>query len=439
MSDGGGKDTYLTLDLALRVGEVLLASGAGAADVTASMLSIASTCGLRSCEVDLTFTSLSISYQPGPEAPSQTQLRQVRQRVSDYSHLTDVDLLVRALVAGEIDRDEARSRLASIVSSRHRYSTFAISIGWGFMGMGASMVIGGDWIVTLIAFFSTIAVNLVRLRMRRMRLPAFYQQIVGGLLATLLAVAVAAARVPVDPSLVITASIIILLAGVAFMGALQDALTGFYVTGAARSLEAILLTSGIIGGVSGGLAVAHRAGLQIHFTPGGTGWSELPIVLFGAAITAAAFAFSSYAPVRSLVPIALVAIAGEFAYRSITLEGFSRAWSSAVAAVVIGAVSYSVAGRVRVPALIVVVSAIVPLLPGLSIYTGLFLITEGQTLGLISLATAAAVAMALAAGVILGEYVAQPLKREAHRLETRLAGPRLIGPFRARNSRRSNR
>ena len=47
--------------------------------------------------------------------------------------------------------------------------------------------------------------------------------------------------------------------------------------------------------------------------------------------------------------------------------------------------------------------------------------------------TAASVAVALAAGVILGEYLAQPLKRESRRLEDRLAGPRLVGPFRARS------
>ena len=41
------------------------------------------------------------------------------------------------------------------------------------------------------------------------------------------------------------------------------------------------------------------------------------------------------------------------------------------------------------------------------------------------------VAIALASGVILGEYVAQPVKREARKLEDRLAGPRLVGPFRA--------
>ena len=37
--------------------------------------------------------------------------------------------------------------------------------------------------------------------------------------------------------------------------------------------------------------------------------------------------------------------------------------------------------------------------------------------------TAASVAVALASGVILGEYLAQPLKRETRRLEARLVRP----------------
>ena len=49
---------------------------------------------------------------------------------------------------------------------------------------------------------------------------------------------------------------------------------------------------------------------------------------------------------------------------------------------------------------------------------------------------AAAIAIALASGVIFGEYLAQPLKREARRLEGRLSGPRLVGPLRARTVRR---
>ncbi len=44
--------------------------------------------------------------------------------------------------------------------------------------------------------------------------------------------------------------------------------------------------------------------------------------------------------------------------------------------------------------------------------------------------TAASIGVALASGVLLGEYIAQPLRREARRLESRLAGPRLVDPLR---------
>jgi uncharacterized membrane protein YjjB (DUF3815 family) len=53
--------------------------------------------------------------------------------------------------------------------------------------------------------------------------------------------------------------------------------------------------------------------------------------------------------------------------------------------------------------------------------------SAGSVQGILLLSSAAAVTIALAAGVILGEYVAQPLKRNARRLETRLAGPRMVG------------
>jgi hypothetical protein len=49
------------------------------------------------------------------------------------------------------------------------------------------------------------------------------------------------------------------------------------------------------------------------------------------------------------------------------------------------------------------------------------------------------VATALSSGVILGEYVAQPIKREGRRLESRLAGPRLVGPPRTRTTRRARK
>lgn len=430
------KDTYKTLDLALRVGEMLLSAGAGAADATATMLSVTHVCGLRGVSADVTFTTVSLNYHPSFEEPAIIQVRHVTHREIDYEDLTLVDHLVRDLVTGAITRDEARDRLNRLTSSGHRRPRWAVTAGWGVMGAGVALLLGGGLLVALIAFLSAAVIDRIQRAMSVRRLPVFYQQVAGGLAATLIAVGAATLDLGLEPSRVVTAGIIMLLAGIGFMGATQDALTGFPITAAARMLEAVLATAGIIAGVSLGLTIGELVFVDLgHLEPGAVGFTQASIQAFGAAVAAAAFAFSSYAPLRSLVPVAAIGAVGTAVYAAVDSIDVGPAWAAATAAIVIGAISYSVAGRIRVPPLVVVVPAIVPLLPGLSIYRGLALLAEGQG-GVLHMAAAGATAIALASGVILGQYVAQPLKREARRLENRLSGPRLVGPLRVRSGRR---
>jgi len=431
------REIYKTMDLSLRVGELLLSSGAGAADVTATMLSMSHSLGLRGADVDVTFTSLSMSYQASFDESPLLLVRNVRHRDIDYEDLTEVDLIITDVVSGEVDRDEARQRLAQIVSSGHRLPRWAVTVGWGMTGVGIGLLLGGDFLVVAIAFLAAAGIDLIKKAMSRRRLPAFYQQVAGGLFATSFAVGTAATDLPVDPSLVVTANIIMLLAGIGFMGAIQDALSGFYITAGARLLEAILATAGIIAGVSGGLTIGAMIGVELgRLEPGAAGWQNLPVMAFGAALAASSFAFASYAPWRSLLPIGAVAAVAEMIWYAGFTQNSGPAWAAATASIFVGVVSYAVAGRVRVPPLVIVVSAVVPLLPGLSIYRGLSLMSVGDSYGIIALASAGAVAIAIASGVILGEYIAQPLKREVRKLEDRLAGPRLVGPLRARAVKR---
>jgi uncharacterized membrane protein YjjP (DUF1212 family) len=435
------RDVYKTLDLALRIGELLLSSGAGAADVGATMLNVARSCGLRTATADVTFTELAMSHQSRADEPALIQLRQVRYRVIDYEDLTLVDHLVRDLLDEQITREEATTRLARIVSSGHRRPRWAVTIGNGFLGGGIGLLVGGSGPVALLAAGVAMGIDLIQQRMSHSRWPVFYQQVAGGLFATLIAVFTAATGAHTPPSVVVTAGIILLLAGVSFMGAIQDALTGFPLTAGARILEALLATAGIIAGVSGGLTIGALLGAGVgRLDPGQVTLSDLPLMALGAAIASAAFAFASYAPRRTLAPVALVGALAETVQSLARERGVGTAWSSASAAVLIGLVSYAVAGRVRVPPLVVVVPTVVPLLPGLAIYRGLSLLSDGHPAsagaGILSIVNAATIAIALAAGVIFGSYLAQPLKREAHRLENRLAGPRLVGPLRSAKVRR---
>jgi uncharacterized membrane protein YjjP (DUF1212 family) len=435
------RETHLAMDLCLRVGEILMSNGAGAADVTVTMQSLAIHFGLRGAEIDVTFTSLSMSFNSTPDDAALVLIRQVKQRDIDYEDLTRTDHLVRSVLANDLTLAEARAEAAQIASSGHQTPRWAVTVAYGVMCAGVALMLGGDALVIAIASLAGVVIDRLQLSMSRRRLPTFYLQIVGGGVATLLAVGAAAISSEVDTSLAITANIIMLLSGIGFMGALQDALSGFYLTASARIIEALLATSGLIAGVSGGLTVAEIAGVEIgRVTPGRiTALDTLAVVAVGAAIAAAAFAVASYSPWRVVVPIAVIGAVAMVTSQGLTYAGSGRTWAAGVAAFVIGLVSYGVGGRARVPPLVVVVPAIVPLLPGLSIYRGLSLLTAGGEMssrGVLALVTAASVALALAAGVILGEYVAQPLKREARRLESRLAGPRLVGPFRARSNNR---
>jgi uncharacterized membrane protein YjjP (DUF1212 family) len=427
------REIAATMNLALRIGELLLSSGAGASDVSAAMSNVAWASGLRGVTADVMFTELTMSHQPAPEEPALIQIRQVRYREVDYGHLTAVDHLIRDLVEGRLDRAEATSRLNKIISTGHSRPRWSVTVALGVMGGGVGMVLGGDVLVVAVAAAAAMLVDRLQRQMGRRRLPTFYQQVAGGLLATLIAVGVDSTSADVSPSLVISTSIVMLLAGVNFLGAIQDALTGFPVTAGARILEAFLATAGVVAGVSGGLQIADVIGVDLgRLDPGAYAIADIPVMVVGGAIAAAAYAFSAYAPLRALTPIAAVAAVAIALYAGAYNRGFGIAWSSALAALLLGLAGYPVAARARIPALVVVAAGITPFLPGLSIYRGLTLLATDSSAALLAMVNAAAIAIALSSGAILGEYVAQPIRREARRLESKLAGPRLVGPHTAR-------
>lgn len=450
MTNGGDEITVGdTLDLCLRIGELLMANGAGAADVMVTMDSLGRHFGLRDAEIDVTFTALSMAYQAGPGEPTQSLLRQVKRRTIDFDDLTTVDHLVGEVLGDQVSPVDARKQLARIGSSGRRRRRWAVSLGWGVMCAGVAVLLGGGLVVVTVAALTAITIERMQLTLNRWRLPNFYIQVAGGLVATVFAVLLALTPLAADPSLVVSANIVLLLSGIGFVGALQDALSGYYLTATARLMEAVFSTVGIIAGVAGGLATANLVGAPVgQLTPGG--FSVLSAITFGigSAVAAVGFAYACRGRKRILAPIGL--LAGAMAAMSRLLEtiGIGQMFSVALAAFGIGLVAYPMAKRFSVPPLVIVISGVTPFLPGLTIYRGLTLLSaqvqDGQNVGagIFSIVVAATIALSLAAGVILGQYVAQPLATEARRFERRLSGPRLVGPLRwssARSARRRGR
>ena len=166
--------------------------GAGAADVTATMLAVTRACGVRDVSADVTFVDLSLHHQPAVDQPAAVRMRRVTQRQVDYGDLTEVDQTVADLVEGRITREEARDQVARIVSTGPLRRRWVVTLGWGVMGTGVALTLGGGVVVCVLAFLAACAIDRTKKLLSRFRIPSFYEQAAGGFVATLIAVSAAA-------------------------------------------------------------------------------------------------------------------------------------------------------------------------------------------------------------------------------------------------------
>nr|WP_229905576.1 threonine/serine exporter family protein [Lentzea cavernae] len=420
---------HLVLDLALKIGEVQMSSGAGAADVTATILSVTESYGLPHTEVDVIYTSISVSCHRGTEALPITSIRVVRQRSLDYTRLADVEQLVRNLPPIE----EAHARLEDITNAKHPYPRWVATVAWGGMAAAVAFLVGGGLVLALTAAAITAVVDRVGRVLNRRNLPFFFQQLVGGALGTGAALAIySTGLLPVRPSLLVAVGIVVLLSGLALVSTVQDAISGYNVTAAGRTVETVLLSAGLIAGVALAIRAAVHFGLPIKLSdPLPALISAVPLQFVAGAATSAFFALACYARPRALVAAAVSGGIGTAAYGLVTSAGLDALLGSAVAAAITGFGGATLTRRLRIPTLVVVQAGVVPLLPGWTTYRGLFQLTaEGDPAGLSTLVFASGIALALAGGVVFGEYLAQPVRTGLGRLERKFAGPRLSGPLR---------
>lgn len=417
--DGVDRHTaQAVIDLAMRAGVALLATGAAAADVVATVLRLTGAYGLRSVHVDVTFTSVTVSYHRGPSADPITVMRIVRGRVQDFTRLERLRTLVDELVATPVGVEDARVRFDSVIQAPHPYRRWVVTSATGTLAAAAAVLLGGGPLIAVISFLTAAAVDRAQHVLRRARVAAFFTQCVASAIPTVVATAVGLAQPAapgllraVSPSLIVAAGIVVLLSGLSVVGSAQDAIEGFYVTAGARVFEVIVLTLGIVVGITTVLALGHRAGLPMTISAETDIESGRVVQTLAAVVIAGSFAIASYAVGRAA---AVAGLAGGMGWLILLLligSGAGRPTASAVAALVAGFLARALAGRLRVSAVAVTTASIVPLLPGRAVYQGIFEIVAspsgvGLTQGFGTLLGAAGIGLGLAAGVSLGTYLA---------------------------------
>ncbi|RFU40118.1 threonine/serine exporter family protein [Actinomadura logoneensis] len=413
---GVGTDAYATLDLALRVGELLLAGGDTAESVDLAMARIARAYGLPHTENNVTLAAVGMSYMPRGDRPPVTAERRVRRRTPNYTRLVAVDGLVREAAAGRLGFQQAKFRLSDIIGRPTAYPGWAQAVALSVLGAAGAVLVGGDGSAALAAFAATILGDRTGAMLGRRGITDFFQMALAAAIGTLVTVLLVATDAPVPSGTVIIGVVIALIPGRALVVSMQDGIAGDLVTGTTRLVEVLFIIIAILSGIGSVTYVAARNGVPIsleHLPTAPT--SVAAPQTLGAGAIAASFAVFHLVS-RTLLPP--VALGGMLAWAVLVeMRGLHlpAAPATAIAATVVGLLGTAYARLAHVPALVCVTPCIAPLMPGTLMYRGMLELTTGRTgPAALVLAEALATALAIGAGVYIGGEllrVARPARR----------------------------
>lgn len=400
-----------TLEFALDLAETMFRYGAGALEVETSVIAVTAALGLRHVDVDITNQSIHLNFSP-PEGDSYSMLRVVRSWTNNFAGLAFVHQLVSDIIAGGVTRQQSVDRLREISRRPKPFPRWMVSGAAGGFAAMFVVFIGGSLVGAAIAFASALLVGQIAKYASRWRIPDFFSIAASTFVVTAIAVLFHALNAPIDPALVVSGGILLLLPSARFVSALQDAINGFPVTAAGRFFSAGLSYAAILTGIMAALVIGELAGApeldvrdidKISYP----GWL-LAILVAVAVILGAVTEQTSRSVALATGAIALMGYGILLAVQAL---GVGERTAPAIAATFIGLAGRIVAHRMRAPQLVLAAPAIVFLLPGLMIFRsmyGMVFEVDDMASAMVGMFTAFTIMMAIAGGVVFGDTLARP-------------------------------
>lgn len=394
------------LDCALLAAQLLLESGAETYRAEESALRICAGFGLNAQAYAIP-TGIFLTLEREEEEPL-SRMRRLRRRSTNLSSIHRTMQISRDLERGSMPLDEAMAGLKALAAPGRRgkkgLSVVATALSAGFF----TALFGGGPLEFFIAVLCGATVQGIGLLLNREDSFHFIISLFGGAICALYGATLAYFVPSVNLDAVIVGSIMPLLPGLAMTNAIRDTMRGDLVSGVARAAEALLIATALAAGV--GVVLGLRAWLGITGGSAGMAFSSgIPQLVYEFAICAFATCFFAVlfdAPSRTIPFSAALAGAAWVVYR-LTGQGLL---SFFVASLLLAVASEILARAHRMPATIFLFCALIPLVPGASLYRTMLYIVEGETVkGLIegasTLLAMGCMAVAIGLTAMLFKYV----------------------------------
>ena len=371
--------------------------------------------GLNEVESFAVPSGLFVSYR-NRDGILETGVRRVHREGRNLTRVNEANRVSRAVAAGKMKPAEALQELRRIAEMPGMFAGF-----WGLPAAflcagGFCALFGGQWLDLAIAGVVATVVQAASMLLVRFHMRQLTSAILGGFL-TMLLPHLLLPLLPIHTEAVIAGAIMPLVPGLAMTNAVQDALRGDMVSALSHGLQALLTACLIAGGAllgSGFLRLVSFAGGPAR--PAGGPLLPFPLAdeilraAFGSFVGTVGFAMLVHVPRRSWWVAGLIA-----ALAYLVSWGLSRLGCPEEIGIFCGALFGSLLGlfcarHMRMIGTVFLMSAIVPVVPGLSLYRmmaylGQSRTNEGAALGVQAMITIAMIALGLGVGSFVDRLI----------------------------------
>lgn len=412
------------LHLTMTVCDTLLSMGVSASSVVSRALDITETYCKRPVYVDVSSNTVTLSQLRGLTNEPLTLIRPVAMRNINNMTVQAVQDLVYRIRAGELELKDAEIEMDKILKSPQKYPGWLIPIAHAALAAGVALMFTDNWRVILVTFVIVWFVDRIVAYLSKRAIATFFRQAAGGFFVTLAAAFVNYLAVSgvgffdgMNPSLIVVGGIIMLLSGLAIVGAIQDAIDEYYITANARILKVIVLTSGIVLGVLVGLYAARKLSIGIAVSPDPLQSTGLQLQILAGVVMASAFAVATQTRKRAVLWAGIVGGLALVVMYSAGQLGIATVPASGIAALMVAVLAKLFSRLWHTPSSGIIAAGILPLVPGLALYTALMQLVNyppGDPLfmrGVGTLFQTASIALSIAAGTSLGYILARPFRQ----------------------------
>ncbi len=417
------------LRLALTVSDQLLSMNIPAANVVSKALDITETYCRQPVHVDIVSNLIMLSQLRGVEKEPLTLIRPSVARPVNNMTVQAIQDLVYRIRSGRLELSAAEKELENILKKPAAYPAWLHPLAAAGIATGVGLMFTTNWRILLVTFVIAYLVEQFMSFLYKNALTTFFRQAAAACVVTISAAVVNAFAdngvsffEGINPTLVVVGGIIMLLSGLAIVGAIQDAIDEYYVTANARILKVLMLTSGIVMGVLIGLYVARKLGIGIAVSAEPLSLTGLRYRIIGGGIASASFALVGHTRLRAVIWAGLLGSVAVTVLYTVRDFGISVVPASGIAALIVGVLAKTLSRIWHTPASGSIAAGIIPLVPGLALYNGLMQLVNyppGDPLffkGVGTLLTAFTTALAIAAGASFGNMLARPFNQRSVRM-----------------------